>query len=95
MLSSVDPEFLPPLVLGVQMFGLLTGFAARLSRGSRNQSSVSALFAVTLVAVAVSTMLSQILGNAGGLLMGGASLGTMVMLALWERPRAALHEIAG
>lgn len=94
MISTLDPALWAPLVLAIQVFGLLTACVARMSRGSRGQSGVAILFVVTLVAVALSTMISKFVGNAGGLLMGAASLGTMVMLALWERPRTAFDDLA-
>jgi len=93
MFSATDPTVWSPVAIGIQLLGILAASIARASRGSRGQASAGALFVVTLVAVAVSTMVSKLVGDAGGLVTGGGCLGVMVMMTLWERPRTAFDEI--
>jgi hypothetical protein len=92
VISQFDPALWAPLAVGIQIFGLLTACLTRISRGSRGQASCAALFCITLVAVAFSTMASIPLCHAGGWLAGGANLGMMVLLVVWERPTLAIDD---
>lgn len=92
MVPQFDPPVWTSVAIAIQACGLFAACLTRLSRGSRGQTCCAALFLLTLVAVALSTMASISQGHAGGWLAGGASLGIMVLLAVWERPTVALDE---
>ncbi len=89
-MSAFDPILWAP---ALQLVGLATACLARLSRGSRGQRIWGALFFVSLIAVAITTMASVPVCHGGGWLAGGASMCVMILLAVWERPKLALNNV--
>jgi hypothetical protein len=68
----------------IQIAGLISGWLIRWHRGSRHQFSSEWLFFACLALVGLSTMVAMPLSRHLEWLCGGATLGLMVLMAVWD-----------
>jgi hypothetical protein len=79
----------------IQVCGLVSGWLTRWSRGSRHQLLAELLFFMCLALVGLSTMLAMPLSRHPEWLCGGATLGLMVLMAVWDfHPASRASETA-
>jgi peptidoglycan/LPS O-acetylase OafA/YrhL len=83
-MSHFDSALLPTLLVGVQVLGLISACLARVNRHAPRQQLYATLFMVALFAVGCSIIMAGHYKHATAWLFGGASIGTMVLVAVWE-----------
>src|ERR1700677_1050483 len=77
----------------IQTCGLLSAWLTRGSGGSRLKSCWECLFLALLVLVGISTMAAIVQSRGSHWIFGGATLGLMVLMAVWDcRPDHAARQ---
>jgi len=72
------------LLVTIPLVGLFSVLLARSGEGSRRQGSYYRLFFASLAGVGAVTLLAVNLFSAGGWLFSGATLGLMVVVAVYD-----------
>ncbi len=78
-----DAQTVSWILVTVQLAGLSSAWLARLSEGSRGQTSCQRIFLACLGLVGVATVLSLFM-TAGTWMFSGATLSLMVLAAVWD-----------
>ena len=87
-MAYLQPVSLVWILVSIQIVGLASAWLARLSEGSRGQSSCQWLFFGCLALMGLTTMISLAVGPKYWL-VSGATLSVMVLGAVWDfRPAA-------
>ncbi len=74
----------------IQSCGLVSAWLTRRHAGSRQQSACERLFLTLLVLVGISTLAAMLQGRGSYWIVGGATLGVMVLMAVWDfKPSAS------
>lgn len=68
----------------IQVCGLVSAWLTRRQAGSRRQGLCECLFLGCLVMVGISTMAAMLQSRGTHWIFGGATLGTMVLMAVWD-----------
>ncbi len=83
-MAQLDSAFFPSLLFVVQVLGLISACLARVSRDAPQQRLFASIFMVALVAVGCSIIAAGLHRHPAVWLFGGASMGAMVMVVVWE-----------
>jgi hypothetical protein len=74
----------------IQSCGLVSAWLTRRHAGSRQQSACELLFLACLILVGISTLAAMLQGHGAFWIFGGATLGVMVLMAVWDfKPSAS------
>ncbi len=79
----------------IQACGLASAWMARCSGGSRHRCQWERLFFACLMLVGLSTMGATLLPRSSNWLFGGATLGVMLLMAVWDVRPATTTAMGG
>ncbi len=83
-MQHVDDFLLFWILSSIHSCGLFCAWLTRRHAGTRRQSLCEWLFLAFLVLVGLSTLTAMLHGRGGHWVFGGATLGTMVLMAVWD-----------